>query len=197
MAKNNRFGQAQVLTQKELDKIRKELKTDHHRMFWDIARFTGERWGAICQLTIADIWAAGGGVRQEITFRKHTRKATAKGKQFTRQCPMHEALKELLTGKMPIGKFPTDWLFPSPRSGDRPISFSSCDKWLRSAVASAGLYHRGISTHTTRRTFITRLYNNGVDIKTLMAITGHADIKSLQRYIDVDQNRVFAAIATL
>ena len=128
---------------------------------------------------------------------KHTRKATAQGKKFTRQCPIHPNLSELLLGKMPRHLLPTDWLFPSPRCTGAHLSFNACDKWLRAAVICADLYHPGISTHTTRRTFITRLYNNGVDIKTLMAITGHADIKSLQRYIDVDTDRISAAIALL
>jgi len=48
MGKNNRSGQATLLSEADQLKIRKALTNKKHRLFWDVARFTGERWGAIC-----------------------------------------------------------------------------------------------------------------------------------------------------
>ena len=44
---------------------------------------------------------------------------------------------------------------------------------------------------------ITRLYKNGTDLMTIKQITGHKDIKSLIRYIELDENRAIGAIQAL
>ncbi|MHC5721121.1 MAG: tyrosine-type recombinase/integrase, partial [Nostoc sp.] len=68
---------------------------------------------------------------------------------------------------------------------------------LRSAVEKAGLTAKGISTHSTRRTFITTLAKRGVSLATIKKATGHTDLKVLSRYIDVTDDDVKNAIATL
>ena len=197
MGKNNRHGQAEILSASDCDRIRRSIISKHHLLFWDIARYTGERWGAICQLKVSDVFqdALASEPNSEITFRKSTRKASPSGKQETRQCPVHPELARLLKAYQPKKD---GYLFPSTGFNGGHIKFNSCDKWLRGAVIRAGLGHRGISTHSTRRSFITILYyDRGVDIKTLQAITGHSDLKSLQRYIEVSDDRKVAAIALL
>lgn len=197
MSKNNRHGQSEILSAGDCDRIRKAIISKHHLLLWDIARYTGERWGAIIQLKVSDVYADAvkSVPNSEITFRKSTRKASPSGKQETRQCPVHPELDRLLRAYKPG---PHGYLFSSGFGGAKHISFSACDKWLRAAVIRAGLGHRGISSHSTRRSFITVLYyDRGVDIKTLQAITGHSDLKSLQRYIEVSEDRKAAAIALL
>lgn len=197
MSKNNRHGQAEILSATDCDRIRRAIISKHHLLLWDIARYTGERWGAICQLKVSDVYsdAIASVPRGEITFQKHTRKASPSGKQETRQCPVHPELDRLLRAYKPNA---SGYLFSSGFGGTNHLSFSACDKWLRAAVVRAGLGHRGISSHSTRRSFITVLYyDRGVDIKTLQAITGHSDLKSLQRYIEVSDDRKVAAIALL
>lgn len=197
MSKNNRHGQAEILSAGDCDRIRRSIISKHHLLLWDIARYTGERWGAICQLKVSDVYAdaAKSVPHADITFQKHTRKASPTGKKETRQCPIHPELDRLLRAYKPSSQ---GYLFSSGFSGSKHISFNACDKWLRAAAVRAGLGHRGISTHSTRRTFITVLYyDRGVDIKTLQAITGHSDVKSLQRYIEVSDDRKAAAIALL
>lgn len=90
----------------------------------------------------------------------------------------------------------SDWLFPSIEP-EKHITFSAADKWLRSAIVAAGLAHKGISTHSTRRTLITRLSEAGVDVKTIQAITGHRDIKALMRYVEVSPDRVRSAMSLI
>lgn len=197
MPKNNRHGQSTILSDGEYAKIRKQLKSESHRLFFDIARWTGERWGAITQLQIEDVYADPA-IREPhhyITFRASTRKAAPDGSRTTRQVPIHPQLKEsLLLYRSPFNE--SIWLFPS-NEADRPITFSAADKWLRAAVDAAGLSKRGISTHSTRRTFITRLSGLGTDIKIIQALTGHKDVKALIRYIEVSDNQISNALAAL
>jgi integrase/recombinase XerD len=71
------------------------------------------------------------------------------------------------------------------------------DKILRAAVVNAGLDTLGISTHSTRRTFITRLHEQGIDLYTIQQITGHRDLKALGHYVEISSDRIKGAIATL
>lgn len=193
MSKQNRFGQAAVISDKDYRKIRKFLNKKQ-RMLLDIAWYTGERWGALVQLRVSDVYSAPGVPRKNITFRASTRKASPDGKRETRQVPMHPQLAEALSNyKAPLN----GWLFPSRLDADEHLTLRGAAWSLGKAVVKAGLSQSGISTHSTRRAFITHLHEKGCDIKTIQAVTGHKDLKALQRYVEVTPDRVVAAIALL
>lgn len=194
MAKVSGHGQAAIISDAEYLKIRKFLISKPHRLLLDIAKYTGERWGAIVQLRVDDVYE-GDKVRAHITFRASTRKADPKGVRKTRQVPVHPQLKEVLEGYMHITESP--WLFPSRINSETHITLRAADLMFRGAVEKAFLAHKGFSTHSTRRTFITRLWEKGIDIHTIQLITGHQDLKSLIRYIEADPERVAKAVAVL
>lgn len=191
--KNNRHGQAAIFSDADYVKVRRSITNKKHRLLFDIARYTGERWGAIVQLQSSDVFDDNG-VRSHITFRAITRKADTRGIKRTRQVPVHPELREILEK---YGCPKTHWLFPSPLDPETHMSLRAADLMLRGAVERAYLAHKGYSTHSTRRTFITSLYRKGVDIHTIQLITGHQDLKSLIRYIEVDPERTRSAIALL
>ena len=192
--KNNRNGQASVLTDSDYSKLRKQIKSRKYKLLLDLAWYTGERWGALVQLKIDDVYNPDGSPRAYITFRASTRKASPDGKRQTRQIPVHEILFEALRGYKPEESSP--WLFPN-REGIGSITVRWADKILRAAVERSGLEALGISTHSTRRSFITKLHRAGVDVYTIQKITGHQDVKALGRYVEIDSDRVKGAIATL
>ncbi|PZV10282.1 MAG: hypothetical protein DCF32_00240 [Leptolyngbya sp.] len=73
--------------------------------------------------------------------------------------------------------------------GERPprqhISTRAVDKALRRACDLLGL--EGVSTHTFRRSLATHLYDAGVPLRQIMAITGHASLASLTSYLNLEQ----------
>ena len=192
--KNNRNGQASILSNADYSKIRSQIISQKYKLLLDIAWHTGERWGAIVQLGIEDVYYSSGTPREYITFRARTRKASPDGKRKTRQVPVHPVLRESLQSY----KFESDcgWLFPK-REEDGPISLRWADMILRSAVGKAGLDAKGISTHSTRRSFITNLAKKGIGLATIKKITGHTDLKVLGAYIEISDEEVINAIATL
>ncbi|MBE9210513.1 site-specific integrase [Nostoc sp. LEGE 06077] len=192
--KNNRNGQSAVLTDSEYSKIRKQIKSRKYKLLLDLAWYTGERWGALVQIKVEDCYNPDGTPREEITFRANTRKAGPDGKRQTRQVPVHPLLAESLLNYKPEPS--SIWLFPN-REGDKSISVRWGDQVLRAAVERAGLGTKGISTHSTRRSFITKLHRGGVDIYTIQRITGHRDLKALGRYVEIDSDRVKGAINAL
>lgn len=187
-----RSGQAAIITESDYQKIRKCIKSKKYKLLLDIARYTGERWGAIVQLRVADLFEIGGSVRSHITFRACTRKAAPNGKRSTRQVPVHPLLEEILNA-YPAAQ--GEWLFPGRLDSFKPITLRAADLMFRTALEQAGLAHKGYSTHSTRRTFITRLWEQGVDLHTIQLLTGHCDTKSLVRYIEANPERIKKALA--
>ncbi|MFE4104794.1 tyrosine-type recombinase/integrase [Almyronema epifaneia] len=152
MPKNNRHGQAAVLSDQQLDRVRKQLKSRHHRLIFDIARFTGERAGAIVQLQTRDCYHDNRQPRDTITFRAQTRKARPGGRRETREVPVSDRLHEKLSAYSPPAH--SLYLFPGEVGH---ISFSAFDKALRRAIAKAKMEHLGASTHSFRRSAATKI----------------------------------------
>jgi len=192
--KNDRYGQACLLSDSDYAKIRKQIKSRKYKLLLDLAWYTGERWGALVQLRTDDCYNPDGTPRDCINFRASTRKATPDGKRTTRQVPVHQVLLESLRAYKHDSTSP--WLF-ADRNGNKPITLRWADMVLRTAVEKAGLSAKGISTHSTRRSFITKLHRNGTDLYTIKKITGHKDFKALERYVEIDGDRVKGAIAAL
>ncbi|MEH2331565.1 tyrosine-type recombinase/integrase [Nostoc sp.] len=199
--KNDREGQAAIITNADYSKIRSKIRSRKYKLLFDLAWYTGERWGALVQLRVADVFALDGTPREYINFRARTRKAKPNskakaqpGKRKNRQVPVHPVLKEILIGYKPESD--SVWLFPA-RDGDKPITLRWADALLRIAIEKAGLSAIGISTHSTRRSFITNLANKGINLAMIKKITGHADLKVLSAYIEISEDDMKNAIATL
>lgn len=192
--KGNRFGQAAILTEKMQNLLRDGFRSEKHRLFWDIAVYTGERWGAICQVKVDDVYIDDKRrlPRQSIRFRAATRKQAAGRRADTREVPLHRDLERALRAYQPPS---SGWLFPGKGLRGH-IAFGTMSQILEQNLERLGI-REPISTHSTRRTFITRLYRQGVDIETLRALTGHKDLKVLITYIEKDPARAARAINLL
>lgn len=194
MPKINRRGKSEIISDLEYVRILNALKSEWMQLVVSIARYTGERWGAILQLKVEDVYADPTRriPRDWITFRAETRKANPSGERQTRQVPTHQNLMRDLKAYQP----PLEgWLFKSDRIPGEHIQFQTAYLNFRSACETVGI--RGASTHSTRRTFITQLYERGVGLPTIQATTGHRDLKVLAGYIDGSPEKVRQAIACL
>ncbi|WP_353930955.1 tyrosine-type recombinase/integrase [Okeanomitos corallinicola TIOX110] len=191
--KNCRNGQAAILSESDYSRLRRNINQLKYKILFDIAWYTGERWGAICKLKVTDVYQ-NGKPKEVITFRASSRKKRPDGSAETRQVPIHPNLVEALSSYSPNESF--IWLFPS-RECDKPICWRNAYNILLASADKAGLSAKGISTHSTRRSFITKLHNNGVATATIKKITGHRDFKSLERYIEIGNDEVKGAIFAL
>jgi integrase/recombinase XerD len=52
----------------------------------------------------------------------------------------------------------------------------------------------GATSHSGRRTFITKLADKGVGVRVLMALAGHRNITTTQAYIDVNDDMKRSAV---
>jgi site-specific recombinase XerD len=72
------------------------------------------------------------------------------------------------------------WLFPN-RHGDAPINKRALSRTFAAAAEAAGIQRR-VSPHTLRHSYATRLIENGVGIRVVQILLGHASIASTAIY---------------
>ncbi|MDX2244539.1 MAG: tyrosine-type recombinase/integrase [Leptolyngbyaceae cyanobacterium bins.302] len=85
------------------------------------------------------------------------------------------------------------YLFPGRFTNH--LTTQAADKALRQAYDYLGI--RGVSTHSFRRSLLTKMHNQGHSLRTLQQITKHSDIGNLAKYLDVGQQEADAALCSL
>jgi integrase/recombinase XerD len=102
-----------------------------------------------------------------------------------RRIPLHPALIEVLSGLRAVGHG-SGPVIASERGG--PMTALSIVVWFNRAYRYLGL--DGCSSHSGRRTFITRaarlVHAAGGSLRDVQLLAGHASIQTTQRYIDGD-----------
>lgn len=188
---------ATVIEGTELHRIRDAIKSPHHRLFFDIACYTGQKWGAICQLLVTDVYAdpVNSVPNTEIKFKRDSRLAAFGGDHEKLSVPVHPYLAGLLSSYHP--DMVSRYLFPSSANNNHPISFSAAVKAFNATLVRAGLADRGFSTHSTRRTFATNLYRRGARVGEIQDLLGVRNLGTVSSYIERHVVDVAAAIALL
>ncbi|MBF0351799.1 MAG: integron integrase [SAR324 cluster bacterium] len=109
-------------------------------------------------------------------------------------------LPNALGKKYPQGARETVWqyVFPGkqrsidPRSGKEMrhhVLESGLQKAVKNAAREAGI-HKRVGCHTLRHSFATHMLENGVNIRTLQELLGHADVKTTELYTHVMQHNL-------
>jgi integrase/recombinase XerD len=80
------------------------------------------------------------------------------------------------------------WLFPN-RLGDAPLHRRVLSDTFASATVAAGIQRR-VTPHSLRHSYATRLIENGVDIRIVQILLGHANIASTAIYTHLTTPRL-------
>ena len=185
--KIDRHDQAKILSLSEIAQLFDGgLKTPRDRALFGVCLYTGTRINEACSLHTKDVYAIDGSTRPRVTIRK----GTTKGKIETRSVPVNQNLRALLE-EYSSSKV---YLFPG-RHGLGHIHPDSADKILRAAFIDLGI--EGASTHSFRRTCLTQMHKSGVPLKVIQKISGHKTLTALQKYLEVLDEDLDFAIATL
>ena len=185
--KVNRHGRAKVLTQEEIQLVFQELKTERDRTLFGVCLFSACRIRECCTLLTSDIYTISGQVRPRLIIRK----ANTKGKLATRSIPVIEDLRKILANYYP--QTSGEYLFPGRSDGH--ISEDSAARILRQACHRVGV--EGASTHSFRRTALTQMSNAGIPLRVIQELSGHRNLEQLQRYLEVSDEQVLGAAASL
>jgi integrase/recombinase XerD len=186
--KIDRHGQAKVLSSDEAKQLFDAFPSDRDRALFGVCLFTGCRINEACTILSSDVYDGSGKVREKLTIRR----ANTKRKEQTRQITTHPMLRGYLEGYS--GDRGKTHLFPG-RHGRGHINPRSADAILRETCDRLGL--EGISTHSFRRTALTQMSSAGIPLRVIQEISGHRSLQALQRYLEVSEGQVSAAIGAI
>ena len=187
------MSQAKTLTQQELRRVLDFIATRKHaarnRAMLLMTHYAGMRVGEVAALRVEDVLDKVGNVRDEIRLDADQTKGSR-----GRVVVVGEKLQKELT------KYVTSC---KPKSRDHKLFYTQ--KRMRegfNANTLANHFHRmyeavgieGASSHSGRRSFITNLASKGVSVRVLMSLASHRHMSTTQRYIDVNDNQLRAAV---
>ena len=182
--------QAQVLNERDiktvLSHITKSAFPVRNRCMFLLALYSDMRVGEIAALDVGDVIDANGKIRDQILLRAHQTKGNKARSVLLNANAREEIERYIRRDKRERG----EPLFKS-KVGAR---FSP-----NSLVQVFGRIYRAsgvdlATSHSTRRTFITTLAHKGVNVRVLAALSGHASISTTQRYIELNDAVLKAAV---
>lgn len=151
-----------------------------------IAALTGLRIGEVVKIRGEDIDRRSMMIRSLRKGALEHRVALAEG--------MHEILD-----KYPL----SGWWFPSPYSnrafpnGGGHILMESASSAVHHAIRRAGIVDRNLTGHALRHFYATRLLKQGVPLRVIQELMGHASLATTQLYMQVDDDDMTAGVATM
>tara|TARA_R100000426_G_scaffold46254_1_gene34691 strand:- start:258 stop:833 length:576 start_codon:yes stop_codon:yes gene_type:complete len=189
--KKNRFGQAKVLDTEELDLVIKYLPSKFHQVLANTLRNTGARVGEVIQLTWNDV------EEESILFPKTICKRKLKSREIFISKTFYKSLMDwkedwaLYKGRKPL---PEDYIFYGRFNGSHITSrafFLALEKSLERAKI------RGATSHSFRRSQLTKLHKSGLPLKIIQSLSGHSSLNTLSLYLQVDDEDKKRAISLL
>ncbi|EDM69426.1 Integrase [Roseobacter sp. AzwK-3b] len=183
--------QAQTLSQADQKRALAYCNTRRHslrdRTILQFSILAGLRAKEIAALRIGDVYDASGQVRDQFTLHRSQTKG-----HHARTVYVSAKLKRVLDQyrTQVADQDQNDPLFQTQQR----TAFSAntmCQLFLN-IYKACGL--NNASSHSGRRTFITRLAEQGVNVRLLAELAGHRHISTTQRYIDVNPAQLARAV---
>jgi len=186
--------QAQTLNDAQLRRVIQYCRSRRHPMRDEIIILTsfyaGLRAKEIAALTVGNVFDEAGAVRTQFILSA----AQSKGGN-TRTVYLNQRLRRALQDYSAFIRItdPERPLFVSQKGGHFSAN-TMCQLFL-DIYKAVGL--KDASSHSGRRTYITRLANKGVGVRLLAELAGHSHISTTQRYIDVNSEQLSEAVELL
>jgi integrase/recombinase XerD len=187
--------QAPVLTDRDVKRMLQHFTRSafpaRNRCVFMLGHLAGMRIGEIAALKIGDVLTPEGAVRNEIRLTA----AQTKGSEARTVLLNTQLQGELETylRTLPASHKDTTQALPliTSKTGKGFSANGLCQLMLK-LYDGAGLDRA--TSHSTRRTFITTLAHKGVNVRVLAALAGHKSIATTQRYIELNENVLRAAV---
>lgn len=160
-----------VLSISEVQRLFAALANPKHRLMAFLLYSSGIRVGEMVRLRVADLDAE----RHLV----HIRRGKGARDRYTLYS---DAAAQAVERYIAFAE-PRVWLFEGSRKG-RPISERSVQKVIAAAGRRAGVRRR-VTPHTLRHSFATHLLEQGVDLRYIQELLGHASPATTQIYTHV------------
>lgn len=159
-----------VLSRDEIEKIINSINNAKHRLLISLTYASGFRVSETTNLKIKDINLA------ELTI--HIK--GAKGNKDRLTVFPEKLSKEIK--KLTAGKNSNDYVFASERGGK--LTERTAQKVFEAALKKCHI-NKEATFHSLRHSFATHLLENGVDVRYVQELLGHANIRTTQLYTKV------------
>ena len=186
--------QAQTLNEAQLRRVIQYCRSRRHPTRDETIILTsfyaGLRAKEIAALTVGNVFDEAGAVRTQFILSA----AQSKG-GHTRTVYLNQRLRKALLEYSAFIRItdPQRPLFESQKGGHFSAN-TMCQLFLDIYKAVGP---KVASSHSGRRTYITRLANKGVGVRLLAELAGHSHISTTQRYIDVNAEQLSEAVELL
>lgn len=188
--------QAKVLNDKEFREVLAVIDSMRHsarnRAALMLSHYAGLRVSEIAALTVGDVLNAKGAVKEQVVLRASTTKSGEARTVFVGAKLRKELEQYVATLKLADRAPEAPFLMTQKRTG---FSGNTLCQLFTLLYSAAGI--DGASSHSGRRWFITKLAHRGVSAKVLMTLAGHKHLSTTQRYIEVNDEMMRAAIRLL
>jgi integrase/recombinase XerD len=181
--------QAKTLTTLELRRVLDYTATRKHsarnRALLMTTHLSGMRVGEVASLRNSDVLDAEGNIRTEIRLSAEQTKGNEARVVFVND-KLRKELEQYtrLFDKAAIN--PVLKFFYSQKKTSDGFTANTLTQFFHYLYKRAGV--DGASSHSGRRTFITKLASQGVGVRVLMSLAGHRNISTTQAYIDVNDD---------
>jgi len=179
--------QAKTLTAEELRRVLDYTATRKHsarnRALVVTSFYSGCRVGELSSLQYSDVVDETGKVRDEIRLKAENTK-TKEARIVFVNAKLKKELQQYANAYKPADtqlKF-----FYSQKRKSNGYNANTLTQFFHYLYKKAGVF--GASSHSGRRTFITKLANQGVSVRVLASLAGHRNISTTQAYIDVNDD---------
>ena len=174
--------QAKTLNERELQRLLDFVKSTksaaRNRAILLLTHFAGMRIGEVAAVRVCDVLASDDTVRDEINLSAAQTKGNKSRSVLLNDRMRSELAVYMLTVRIRDTKQP---LFSTQRSAG--FTANSLTQVVNGIYKQAGF--DGASSHSGRRGFLTNLAEKGVSVRVMMALAGHRNMATTQRYIDL------------
>ena len=189
--KRGEYWQMRMWLGKEKKYARFSLRTRRHykrnRAIILLTHYAMLRVGEVAALRYCDVLEADGQIKPETTLTAAQTKGK-KGRKIWFAEKVRAELAAYVAAHKP--KQLTQPLFYTQRSDG--FTANTLTHIVNGIYNGAGI--SGATSHSGRRTGLTNLAERGVGVRTLMALAGHSNMATTQRYIDVRPAIIKAAV---
>ncbi|KKR11397.1 MAG: phage integrase [Candidatus Woesebacteria bacterium GW2011_GWA1_39_21] len=160
-----------VFSRKEISAISKSISNSKHKLLITLSYGAGLRVSEAVNLKVKNVDV------NELTITIKN----GKGKKDRISIIPEKLVNDLKN--MLAGKTPNDYLFVSERGGK--LTTRTAQKVFSSALKRVGVGKEDATFHSLRHSFATHLLENGVDVRYVQELLGHANIRTTQLYTKV------------
>ena len=183
---------AKTVTTQELRRVLDHVATRKHaarnRLLVMTSHLAGLRASELANLRVGDVVDQDGRVRNEIRLRAEETKGGEARTVF-----VSERLQKEIAGyvKTSPAQSPTSKLFYTQKRHADGFTANTMTQFFWHLYRAAGIE---ASSHSGRRYFITKMSAAGVSARAIMALAGHKNLATTQRYIDVHDDMLRKAV---